>query len=191
MMMRWQLATRNPEWKKTDPRPSCLNLPRFLKTGTLARKREYGKASGEGPMQTGSIAVGVAMALIWMSWAPPARATQCGGPEDPVIKAAVDGHDTKEFHIVADWALAKAIRRRCPQGRLELSITLGQTVHVWMRSAGNDKALERLIRDKRLPLGTSGSPFGISGNTRSAAAGASRTGSRSPATTSPTTTSRV
>lgn len=103
-------------------------------------------------MQTGSIAVGVAMALIWMSWAPPARATQCGGPEDPVIKAAVDGHDTKEFHIVADWALAKAIRRRCPQGRLELSITLGQTVHVWMRSAGNDKALERLIRDKRLPF---------------------------------------
>jgi hypothetical protein len=81
-----------------------------------------------------------------------AFSAQCDGPGDPDIKTAISPQANAETHVVADWALAESVKRRCPERRLSTQVNLGTKIHVWMRSAGNKKALERLIKDKRLPF---------------------------------------
>jgi len=95
----------------------------------------------------GVLILGVAVFSV-----PPALANQCGGIGDDPVREVVQQHDEGDYHLVVDWAVAGRVRELCPQDRLASPIFGGKKVYVWMRSAGNRAALERLRDEKRLPL---------------------------------------
>lgn len=99
-------------------------------------------------------ASGIAAVLSFVcSLSGTASADQCGGASDALIRDAVATLESgKPSHMVVDWAVAPDVRDLCPTERLSATIAAAGGVTVWMRSAGNTAALERLKLQKRLPL---------------------------------------
>lgn len=80
-------------------------------------------------------------------------AEQCDGIADDPIRDVVEAKANDEFHLVVDWRIAQRVGKdRCPTGEFVQPISVGRKVYVWMRTAGTKPALDRLVREKRLPL---------------------------------------
>lgn len=94
----------------------------------------------------------VFVAAIIATCSPATAKPQCDGIKDDPIRSLITPHTNGDYHVVVDWARTKGIAARCPTGRLDSDVEHGTKVFVWMRSAGNAAALERLITERRLPL---------------------------------------